>query len=544
MLLNALNGRLRLKASKKTLSLLEECLLSMRHVYQIHAHIITSGRSSDKFSLSKLIAFSAISPNGDLAYALSLFRLIHHPNIFMWNTMMRGCVEKDRPVLGLSLYKQMVDGGDRPNNYTFSFLLRSVGGIRGLVEGRCVHGQIVKLGWASYDFVRNGLIHAYVVLGLVDDARQVFDESPEKDVVSWTAVVNGYAKAGRIETARVLFDEMPEKNAVSWSAMIASYTQLGLANEALEMFREMQLAGLRPNYAAILSVLCACAQVGALEQGKWIHCYVGRQGMELDCAVGTALIDVYAKCGYIDIAHQVFVQMPEKDVCAWTSMISGCAMHGHGERAIQLFFEMQRNGVRPNEVSFIGVLSACGQVGLVEYGRRCFENMTRVFNITPGIEHYGCMVNLYGRAGMLEDARALVQTMPVKPDAYVLGALLGAAKMHGDVELAEQMARKLGELGIDHGGVHVLLSNMYAAAQRWEDVARVRKGMEQKKVKKTPGCSLIEVDGEVIEFVAGDKSHAFMKEVELLLYGMDKQLKSLGYVVDKSQFILDVDFTY
>ncbi|CAN6481859.1 unnamed protein product [Victoria cruziana] len=544
MLPNALNGRLRLRASKKALSFLEQCLLSMRHVYQILAHVIVSGRSSDKFTLSKLIAFSAISPSGDLDYALSLFRQITHPNVFMWNTMMRGCVEKDRPILALSLYKKMVDGGDRPNNYTFSFLLRAVVGAGGLVEGRCVHAQIVKLGWASYDFVQNGLIHVYVVLGLVDDARQVFDESSEKDVVSWTAIVNGYAKSGRIETARALFDEMPEKNAVSWSAMIASYAQLGFANEAIEIFREMQLAGLRPNYAAILSVLCACAQVGALEQGKWIHCYVRKQGMELDCAIGTALIDVYAKCGYIDIAHQVFVQMPEKDVCAWTSMISGSAMHGLGERAIELFLKMQRDGVRPNEVTFIGVLSACGQVGLVEYGRRCFENMTRLFNITPGIEHYGCMVNLYGRAGMLEYARALVQTMPVKPDAYVLGALLGAAKMRGDVELAEQMASKLGDLRLDHGGVHVLISNMYAAAQRWEDVARVRKVMEEKKVKKTPGCSLIEVDGEVIEFVAGDKSHAFIEEVELLLHGMDKQLKSLGYVVDKSQFILDVDFTY
>lgn len=249
--------------------------------------------------------------------------------------------------------------------------------------------------------------------------------------------------------------------------------------------------------------------------------------MVLDRILGTALIDMYAKCGCVETACRVFDEMLDRDVFAFTSLISGLANHGHSATAIEMFTRMQNEGVCPNEVTFICLLSACSRVGLVEEGLRIFKSMTNIYGIEPVVQHYGCLVDLLGRAGMLEDAKRVVREMPLEPDSYVLGALLNACRVHGDVELGKETVECLAERSLDHGGVHVLLSNMYASANQWEDVAKVRKGMEEKKVKKVPGCSLIEVDGAVFEFVAGDMSHVFMDEIVLLLLGIDKHLKSL-----------------
>lgn len=450
--------------------------------------------------------------------------------------MIRAFTERNQPSRALSLYKQMLGNGLLPNNYTFSFVLRACVDVSALLAGLKFHSQIVRLGWESYDFVLNGLVHMYANFSCISSAQKLFDVSSNRDVVTWTAMINGYAKLGQMDVARNLFDEMPERNVVSWSAMITNCAQVGMFKEALGLFNEMQLVGLRPNHAGIVGALSACAFLGALDQGKWIHVYVDRNGMALDRVLGTALIDMYAKCGCIKNAHQVFDQMPDRDVFAWTCMISGLANHGHSEGAIELFIKMQNEGVRPNEVTFICVLSACSRVGLVEIGQRFFESMNEVYGIKPGVEHYGCLVDLLGRAGMFEEAKRVVTEMPMEPDSYVMGALLNACRMHGNVELGEKTLEGLMDRRLDQSGVHVLLSNMYASASRWEDVLKVRKGMEEKKVKKVPGCSLIELDGMVVEFVAGDRSHYLMDKMSLLLLGMDKQLKSFGCDVPAGEF--------
>ncbi|XP_058090393.1 pentatricopeptide repeat-containing protein At5g66520-like [Magnolia sinica] len=524
------------KSNKRTLSLLQQCHLTMTQIKQIQAHLVVSGTLSDPFAAGKIIAFCAISDRGDLDYAHLIFRHLPHPSTFIWNTMIRAFAEKNQPIRALSVYKQMLESGHLPNNYTFSFNLRACIDLSAYLDGQKFHSQIIRLGWESYDFVLNGLIQMYVNCNFISSARRLFDNSLNRDVVSWTAMLNGYAKLGQVGTARQLFDQMPERNAVSWSAMITSYAQVGMFKEALELFNEMQLAGCQPNHAGIVGVLSACAFLGALDQGRWIHAYVDRNRVELDRVLGTALIDMYAKCGCIKTAWQVFDEMPARDVFAWTSMISGLANHGHSKSAIELFVKMQNEGIKPNEVTLICVLSACSRMGLVEDGRRFFESMNKVYEIKPGVEHYGCLVDLYGRAGMLKEAKRLVCEMPMEPDSYVLGALLNACRVHGEVDLGEKTVENLVDLRLDHGGVHVLLSNMYASAKRWEDVAKVRKGMEEKKVKKVPGCSLIEVDGVVIEFVAGDMSHFLMENMMLLLLGMDKQLKSIGCDLDTFEF--------
>ncbi|XP_010935476.1 pentatricopeptide repeat-containing protein At5g66520 [Elaeis guineensis] len=515
-----------LKSDKRTLSLLHHPHLSMRGAEQIHAHLLVSGAIADPYAAGKLVAFLALSTRGDLANAALLFHRLPYRSAFLWNTMIRAHVDRNQPLEALSLYGQMLSSDFAPNNYTFSFLLRACLDLSSLSDGQKFHAQIVKLGWEPYDFVQNGLIHMYSSCGCIDSACRLFDGSLNRDVISWTAMVNGYAKSGQIDVARELFDRMPERNVVSWSAMITSYAQIGRFQEALDFFNEMQLAGVRPNHAGIVGALSACGSLGALDQGRWIHAFVERNAMELDRVLGTALTDMYAKCGSIETALQVFDAMSERDVFAYTSMISGLSNHGHSEKAIDLFLKMREEGVKPNEVTFICVLSACSRMGLVDQGREIFASMDVVYGIKPGVEHYGCLVDLLGRAGLLEEAKRVVREMPMEPDSYVLGALLNAYREHGEVELGKEAVESLIELGLDHSGVHVLLSNMYASAYRWEDVLKVRKGMEEKKVKKVPGCSMIEVDGVACEFVSGDRSHSQMDEIVSTVKEMDKQLKS------------------
>ncbi|KAI7754303.1 hypothetical protein M8C21_024819, partial [Ambrosia artemisiifolia] len=353
---------------------------------------------------------------------------------------------------------------------------------------------------------------------------KMFDGCLSKDVVTWTAVVNGYVKVGDVKVARQLFDEMPERNSVSWSAMINGYVQVGLFKEGLDLFNEMLGCGFEANHSSVVGALSACGFLGALDQGRWIHAYVDRKGMELDGVLGTALVDMYAKCGCIELAYRVFEQMPVRDVFAFTSLISGMANHGESARAIALLSRMEREGVKPNEITFICVLNACSRMGLVKEGLRVFESMTVVHGIKPSVQHYGCLVDLLGGAGMLEQAKKVVAEMPMEPDSYVLGALLNACRVHGNVELGSEMVEGLTERGLDRSGVHVLLSNIYASVNQWGYVENVRKRMEDKQVKKDPGCSLIEVDGVACEFVAGNK--LVTEEFESLLLGIDKHLRS------------------
>ncbi|KAK1349191.1 Pentatricopeptide repeat-containing protein [Heracleum sosnowskyi] len=322
-------------------------------------------------------------------------------------------------------------------------------------------------------------------------ARMLFDVSLNRDVVTWNAVLNGYVKCGDVGSAKKLFDEMPERNAVSWSVMINGYVKVGCFKEALEIFNEMQRSGVRPNHAGIVGALSACGSLGALDQGKWIHAYVDRSKMELDTVLGTALIDMYAKCGSVEAACRVFEDMSRRDVYAFTSLISGLSNHGDSVMAVELLKRMGDEGIKPNEVTFICILSACARVGLVDEGLRVFESMNDVYGIKPEVEHYGCLVDLLGRAGLLEQAKDVVRDMPMEPDIYVLGALLNACRVHGDADLGNEMVEGLVSRSLDHSGVHVLLSNIYASANQWDRVERVRKGMVEKDVKKVPGCSLI-----------------------------------------------------
>ncbi|KAM0894471.1 hypothetical protein ACQ4PT_024434 [Festuca glaucescens] len=336
--------------------------------------------------------------------------------------------------------------------------------------------------------------------------RRVLVAGVALDVVACNALVDMYSKCGDAAAALRCFRTMePVKNVVTCNTMISAHARAGEHRQALALFREMlEQKGARPDDATFVAVLGACARLGALDAGRWVHAYVGRTraGRNVDGLVGNALLDMYAKCGAVEQAAEVFDAMAWRDVYTYTSMISGLAAHGRGEDALALFADMRRAGVKPNKVTFLGVLSACCHAGLVENGLQHFDTMAEVYGVSPGVEHYGCVVDMLGRAGRLDEAEELVAAMPVRPDGLIWGSLLSACRSHGHVDRAERVMRWMGDYEEADAGGYVLMSNMYAREGRHDKAVRVRRQMRRSKVDKVPGCSVIEIDGVMHEFQA------------------------------------------
>lgn len=308
------------------------------------------------------------------------------------------------------------------------------------------------------------------------------------------------------------------------------------------MFREMQIAGLCPSYVTLVSVLPAILRLGALGLGKWVHVYAMKKDIEANDELVSALIDMYSKCGSMYLALQVFEEgLSSRNAVTWSAIIGGLAMHGRAKDAIEYFSKMEQTGVTPTNVTFIGLLSACSHAGLVDEGRSYFNKMIRVYGLSPKIEHYGCMVDLFGRAGPLEEAEELVSNMPMKPDDVIWKALLGACKIHGNVEMGERVGKRLVELVPHDSGCYVLLSNMYASLGNWNAVAKVRLTMKERDTVKDPGCSWIEIDGMIHEFLVQDDSHPRKNEIHSMFEEMADRLKSVGYAPDTSQVLLNID---
>ncbi|KAF0934547.1 hypothetical protein E2562_025642 [Oryza meyeriana var. granulata] len=482
--------------------LLSRPSLTAAQLRQVHAQLLTSSLLADHFFPNSLLrSLLPASPHRALRLFPRLRRITTNAN----------------PLF--------------PNAYTFSFLLTASASLapphhaspRILVSS--LHALAILLAFDTHAYVSNGLIHAYASCGHLCSARRVFDINVScRDVCSWTSLLTAYSRAARLDDARALFDAMPDKTTIAWGAMLSAYVGAGSFAEAVDVFQGMLRARVRPNRAAVLSVLAACGALGALEQGRWLHVLVAGAGaMAKDGMVATALVDMYAKCGSLETARQVFAGMAERDVFAYTAMISGLSDHGRCMEAIELFGRMQEQGVRPNEVTFICVLSACGRAGLVGRAREIFGSMSTAYGMEPGVEHYGSLVDVLGRAGMVEEALDVVRGMPMRPDSYVLGALLNACVGCGDMEAGKKVAAMMAELGLDHSGVQVQLSNLYAGRGKWEEVVSVRRGMEERKV---PGCSMLEVDGVAREFMAGDRSQeAWIMEVAEQL---DAQLRIMA----------------
>lgn len=362
----------------------------------------------------------------------------------------------------------------------------------------------------------------------------------ELDIFVGSALIDMYAKCKSTVNAQLVFDKSSIRNNVMWSAMVMGYTHIGHGEEALKLFSQMQLTGPEPDQFTFSGLLRACVSIVTLENGKQIHAYIIKTGFESCLFVGTNLVDMYAKCGSLFDSKDVFYRMPERNAISWTAMIGGYAQHGHSKEALKLFEQMQWEGIKPNQVTFLCVLSACSNMGLVDEGLSYFDSMTQVHGILPKTEHYACMVDLLGRSGHLDAAKRFITDMPLPPDASVWQSLLGACRIYGNIKLGEWAAQCILELNPQCPATYVL-SNIYAAASRGDDVEKVRQMMRDRGVVKEPGCSWIQVKDRVNTFFVRDKSHPRKKEIYAKLEELIESIKGAGYIPDTDFVLHDVE---
>ncbi|KAL5544123.1 hypothetical protein UlMin_007907 [Ulmus minor] len=474
----------------------------------IHAQIVKCGFGPNGFVENTLIHMYASC--GDLEAARQLFDGMSQRDVMTWNSMLSGYAKNERWEEVVKLFRRMQELGIQFNDVTMISALTASGRVGDLELGKWINGYIEA----------NGLKGSLALA---------------------TSLVDMYAKCGQVDTARRLFDQMDRRDVVAWSAMISGYSQVNRCREALDLFKEMQESNVEPNEVTMVSVLYSCAVLGALETGKWVHFYLKKKKMKLTVSLGTALIDFYAKCGSIDSSIEVFDEMSRRNVFSWTAFIQGLASNGEGLKALEYFKLMQEENIKPNDVTFIGALSACSHAGLVEEGRNIFISMSKDYGIKPRIEHYGCMVDILGRAGLIQEAYEFTKNMPIQPNAIIWRTLLASCKAHKNVEIGEESLKQIIQLEPAHSGDYILLSNLYASVGRRGDALEVRNQIKEKRIKKAPGCTLIELDGEVHEFFAEDKAYPNSKEIYNATEEMMKQIKSAGYVPNMADARLDAE---
>nr|XP_043632391.1 pentatricopeptide repeat-containing protein At3g29230 [Erigeron canadensis] len=578
---------------EQKLSDLHKCT-NPHHLNQLHALIYKHNLHQDPFVIPKLI--TAFSLCRQMPSAVKAFDQVNDPNVHLFNTMIRAYVYNSQNLEAFYVFFKMQNLGVFPDNFTYPFLLKACLGQNDYNLVKMIHGCIEKFGFSSDVYVPNALIDSYSRCGLVgvgdarkvfrlmgdvdivswntligglvkanklQEARKLFDEMPERDMVSWNTILDGYAKSGELNEAfelfermpernvvswstmltgysksgdmdmtRMLFDKMPVKNMVSWTIIIAGYAEKGLAKEAVDLYERMEEAGYRPDDGAIISILAACAESGLLWLGRRVHQSIKRNRYQCSTLIENALVDMYAKCGSLSKALSIFNRMDKKDLVSWNAMIHGLAMHGHGDEALELFLKMKEEGFVPDKVTFVGVLCACTHGGFVDEGIQYFYTMERDYGIPPEIEHYGCVIDLLGRGGRLQEAFRLVRTMPVEPNVIIWGALLGACRLYNAVELAQDVLEHLIKLEPQNAGNYSTLSNIYAATGNWANVADVRLKMKNTGNAKQSGASLIELDGGVHEFTVKNTMHPANDKIYQMVDGLSDHIKKVGYFPD------------
>uniref|UniRef100_A0ACD5X9U8 Uncharacterized protein n=1 Tax=Avena sativa TaxID=4498 RepID=A0ACD5X9U8_AVESA len=494
-------------ASHPALTLLHTQCATMAHLRQLHAALVKSGLAKDPIAASRAVAFCA-GEGRDAAYAARLVRHHPRPNSFMWNTAIRALSDGPGPDAAVALFLDMLLSPTPPERRTFPSLFAAYARLGRADDGTALHGMVLKLGLAGDAYTRNSTIAMYASCGLADEALLLLGQCEAFDVVACNSAIVALARAGRVDEARAVFDGMPSRTVATWSAMVSAYARAGAARcqDAVDLFSAMQAdGGVEPNANVLVSVLGCCASLGALEQGSWVHAYIDRRGVAMNALVVTALVDMYCKCGSIDKARQVFDASRSRGLAvlsSWNAMMLGQAAHGRWQEAFALFTELETYGLRPDNVTFIAILMAYGHSGMADEAKALFESMASEYGVTPGIEHYGCLVDALARAGRLREAEDVIRTMPMNPDAAIWGALLSGCRLHGDAEAGARAAREAVECDPQDSGAYVLAASVLA---RDGEVGRglgVRGKMREEGVAKVPGCSMIEVNGVVHEFVS------------------------------------------
>ncbi|PKA60087.1 Pentatricopeptide repeat-containing protein [Apostasia shenzhenica] len=475
-----------------------------------HAEALKFGFDSDVFVMNSLIQMYACF--GLFQDARKLFEENPLRDVVMWNIMIRGFVKKGEFEEAFACFEDMFHSPNvSPDSVTMISLLSACSQVGDLARGRWLHSYSKELGFLNVNVqLRNSILDMYCKCRDLSSAKDVFDEMPERDLLSWTSMICGLSNSGNFR-------------------------------EALELFVQMQNEGIQPDKVVLGTMLSVCANMGALDQGNYVHRLIVRYNIIHDVVLNTALVDMYAKCGRVDLAFQVFRKIKEKNCFTWNALIGGLAIHGHCQLALELFEEMKREEAKPDDVTFIGLLSACSHSGLVQCGREIFNSMKHIYNINPRMEHYGCVVDLLCRAGLLQDALEFMEKMPIEPNEVLWASLIGACRLHGESEIGENISRLVIKMDPNSCGRYVILSNLYAGIRRWDDAQQVRGLMKAKGICKSPGLSWIELNGLVHQFVAGDRSHKQTDEIYEMVEEMCWRVRLAGYVSGTSEVLFDVE---
>ncbi|KAK6277202.1 hypothetical protein POUND7_017525 [Theobroma cacao] len=447
----------------------------------LHAESIKAGVAFDLHTASSLL--NMYSKCGNLIDSRKVFDEMPERNVVTWNAMIGGYLKNGDTKSALDLFENILVGR---NSVTWIEMINGFAKNGDTLKARRFFDKVPLelrnvVTWTV-------MVDGYTANGELEAARELFEMMPEKNFYVWSSMISGYCKRGDVKEARNIFDRIPVRNLVNWNSLISGYAQNGFCEKALEMFRKMQSEGFEPDEVTITSILSACAQLGELDVGKEIHYLIKEKGIVVNQFVLNALLDMYAKCGDLAHARLIFEGMSRRTSACWNSMISGFALHGQSSEALEYFRRMEQSNEMPDEITFLSLLSACAHGGFVDAGLDIFSKMEK-YGVVPSVKHYGCLVDLLGRAGRLKEAFDLIKRMPMKPNDVVWGALLGACRVHLDTNMVEQVMQEVGRLA--HNSHYVLLSNIYAASDRWEKAEKMRMAMVSKGFQKTPGLSSV-----------------------------------------------------
>ncbi|KAI3846048.1 hypothetical protein MKX03_029080 [Papaver bracteatum] len=582
------------------------------HGRQIHTAVLKMGFGVDLMINNDLVGM--YGKCGATSTAHKVFDEMPVRNVVSWTTLMTGYLGNGNAKASLSLFFQMGYSGIEPNDFTFSTNLKACG-ILGIREtGMQIHALCVKTGFESVSVVGNSIMDMYSKCGRLDEATQMFDELPSRNLISWNTILSGYAHDGHsyrplelirrmqeegeipdnftfvsalkacggvgamhegqqihaslmrrgfdisrqtilacalvdyyvkcrsLSEARYVFNQIEQKNVVCWTTMIAGYTQAGDAQNSMELFGQTRVVDVQVDGFILSSMIGVFADLALVEQGKQVHSYTIKVPSGLDVSVANSIVDMYLKCGLAEEAKRRFSEISEPNVISWTVMITGCGKHGYGKEVIQLFEQMQLENIDPDEVTYLAVLSACSHAGLIEESHKYFSRLCGDHRIKPKVEHYSCMVDLLGRAGKLKEAKNLINNMEVEPNVGIWQTLLGACRVHKDLELGKEVGEILLRLDDNNPVNYVMMSNLFAESGEWRECQRVRELMKQKGLKKEAGCSWVEIDKEVHYFYGGDDRHPLTENIHNLLKEMEKRMKEeTGYVYRARFSLHDVE---
>lgn len=435
---------------------------------------------------------------GSSAHAFRAFELLSDKNSITWSAMITGYAQGGEGGRALRMFSKMHSCTMKPSEYTLVGVLNACSDTEALIEGKQVHGYLLKLGYESHMYIMTALVDMYAKCGNINDAQKGFECLQEFDIVMWTSMIGGYVQNGDNEGA-------------------------------MSLYCKMQMESMLPNELTMASVLKACSSLAALELGKQLHAQTVKYGFGLEVPIGSALATMYAKCGSLHDGDVVFRRMPARDVVSWNSMISGLSQNGRGAEALELFEEMLLEGTKPDYVTFVNILSACSHIGLVDKGWHYFRMMYKKFGVVPGVDHHACMVDILGRAGQLSEAKEFIQSATIDHGMSLWRILLSACRNYRAYELGAYAGEKLMELGSQESSAYVLLSSIYQAMGRLDDVERVRRMMNIRGVNKEPGCSWIELKNQVHVFVVGDLLHPLISKIREEIQRLNKLMKDEAY---------------